>query len=145
MRKLATILSVFGFIAFAGLAHADDKTEKSVKTDTSTTLGGQKKTTKVEKTKNADGSSTETKTEVVAPKRDEAAKRDEVKRDGDVKRDADANRDVKTRHEVGGAEVTEKSDTSTTLTGKKQTTKTKKVVNPDGSKVETKTTTESAK
>ena len=128
MRTFATILSVFGFIAFAGLAHADEKTEKSVKTESGTTISGQKKTTKTEKVKSADGSSTETKTEVVAPKHDDAAKPGEAKRE-----------EIKP---AGTAAVTEKTETGTTLTGNKKTTKTKKVENPDGSKTETKTTTE---
>jgi hypothetical protein len=132
MRKLATIVSVFGFIAFAGMAHAEDKAaEKSVKTETGTTVSGQKKTTKTEKVKTADGSTTETKTEVVAPKHDDAAKGSDVKR-----------ADAKPVHADGTAEVSEKTETGTTLTGNKKTTKTKKVEGADGSKTETKTTTE---
>jgi hypothetical protein len=131
MRKLATILSVFGFIAFAGMAHAEDKAaEKSVKTESGTTLTGQKKTTKTEKVKTADGSSTETKTEAVAPKHDDAAKH------------ADAKPSDKPARAEGTAEVSEKTETGTTLTGNKKTTKTKKVEGADGSKTETKTTTE---
>jgi len=50
--------------------------------------------------------------------------------------------DVKPARAEGTAEVSEKTETGTTLTGNKKTTKTKKVEGADGSKTETKTTTE---
>lgn len=126
MRNLALVLSAFGFIAFAGVAHAD-KTENSDKTDTSTTLTGKHKTTHVKKSERADGSSVETRTVTTTPK------------DAD-KRDDEA---VRARHDDNmnsdnGAET--KTTEHTTLTGKKETKSTRKVEHPDGSQTETTTT-----
>jgi|KBSMisStaDraftv2_1062788.scaffolds.fasta_scaffold1089720_1 hypothetical protein len=127
MRKLALALSTFGFIAFAGIAHADQKTENSDKTDTSTTLTGKKKTTHVKKVERADGSGIETKTETTMPKNE--VKRDEAT---PVRNDDDANAQVETKEH-------------TTLTGKKQVKTTKKMDNADGSHTETTTTRTEAK
>jgi hypothetical protein len=136
MRKLALILSTFGFIAFAGMARADQKTENTEKTDTTTTLGGKHKTTKTKKVERADGSSVETKTETVTPKTD-ADKRDTTARDNTatpVRHDEAVRADGKT-------DATVKSEEHTTLTGKKEHKTTKKVENADGSHTETTTTT----
>jgi hypothetical protein len=127
MRKLALALGTFGFIAFAGMAHADQKTENLDKSDTSTTLTGKRKTTHVKKVERADGSSMETRSETIRPKNE--VKRDEMNRDEatPVRDDGDANAKVKTEEH-------------TTLTGKKQIKTTKDVKNADGSETETTTT-----
>ncbi len=149
MRKLALIMSTFGFIAFAGLARADQKTENSEKVESGTTLGGKHKTTRTKTVERADGSSVESKTETTRPKteerRDLADRRDVEKRDmqkrdiDESKRDIDENkRDVDTRRDNG---VEEKTEHHTTLTGKKQTKTIKKMDNADGSHTETTTTT----
>ena len=119
MRKLALALGMFGFIAFAGVAHADQKTENSDKTDTSTTLTGKHKSTHVKKVERADGSGIETKTETTRPKNE--VKRDETNRDEatPARDDGDANAKVKTEEH-------------TTLTGKKQIKTTKKMEGADG-------------
>jgi hypothetical protein len=123
MRKLALVLSAFGFIAYSGIAHADDKAETGEKTDVSTTLTGKKKITKTKKTVNADGSTTEMKSETTLPKRDD---------DGNVRRDDNS----------GNSEFSEKSEHKTTLGGKKQTKTTRKVEGADGRESEsTRTTT----
>jgi hypothetical protein len=146
MRKLALILSTFGFIAFAGMARADQKTENSDKTDTSTTLTGKQKTTRVKKVERADGSGVETKTETTRPKND-AAKNDAAK--NDVRRDDatpvrnDERADVERKDSDSGAQV--KTEEHTTLGGKKQVKTTKKVDNADGSHTETTTTRTEAK
>ncbi|MCA1663096.1 MAG: hypothetical protein LC659_02275, partial [Myxococcales bacterium] len=62
MRNLALVFGAVGFITFAGMAHADQKTENTDKTDTSTTLTGKQKTTHVKRVERADGSGVETKT-----------------------------------------------------------------------------------
>jgi hypothetical protein len=134
MRNFALVLSAFGFIAFAGMARADQKTENTEKTDSTTTLTGKHKTTKTKKVERADGSSVETKTETVTPKTD-ADKRDV--------RDSDA---TPVRHDEavrsdGKADATVKSEEHTTLSGKKERKTTKKVDNADGSHTETTTTT----
>ncbi len=126
MRKLALVLSAFGFIAFAGVARADQKSENTDKTDTSTTMTGKRKTTHTKKIERADGSGVETTTETTMPK--SADKRDD--------RDATAvRRDENKDH---GAET--KTEEHTTLGGKKQLKTTKKVDNGDGSQTETTTT-----
>jgi len=135
MRNLALVLSAFGFIAFAGMARADQKTENTDKTDTSTTLSGKHKTTRTKRVERADGSSVETKTETTRPK--DADKRDDngataVRHDDDTAVRHDNARDD------NGAEV--KTSEHTTLTGKKEMKTTKKVKNPDGSETETTTT-----
>lgn len=139
MRKLALIMSTFGFVAFAGMARADQKTENSVKTESGTTLGGKHKTTKTKTVENADGSSTEVKTETTRPKaedRKDVADRDA---DRDTRNVRDENRrDSDVRHDNG---VEEKTSHHTTLTGKKQSKTVKKVDNADGSHTETTTTT----
>ena len=141
MRNLALVLSAFGFIAFAGMARADQKTENSDKTDTSTTLSGKHKTTRTKRVERADGSSVETKTETTRPK--DADKRDDnsataVRHDDDTAvRHDNARRDDNVRDD-NGAEV--KTSEHTTLTGKKEMKTTKKVKNPDGSETETTTT-----
>ncbi len=126
MRNLALVLSAFGFIAFAGVARADQKTESTQKTDTSTTLSGKHKKTHVQKTERADGSSVETKTETTMPK-------DTDKRDDEA---------VRARHDDNNAETGADTKTTehTTLSGKKEMKTTKKVDNPDGSHTETTTT-----
>ena len=135
MRKLALVFSALGFIAFAGVARADQKTENTDKTDTSTTLTGKKKTTHTKRVERADGSAVETKTETTRPK-------NEVRHDSDatvVRHD-----DGTVRHDDGtvdhnnGAEV--KTTEHTTLSGKKQIKTTKKMDNADGSHTETTTT-----
>jgi len=137
MKKLALILSAFGLVAFAGVSRADDvKSERSNKTETGTTISGKKKVTKTEKVTTPDGVTTETKSETVMPKAEEhkdiAEQRDVEKRDVE-KRDTDEGATVKTEHH-------------TTLTGKKETKKTKKVENADGSETTTtKTVTEPKK
>lgn len=154
MRKLALIMSTFGFIAFAGMARADQKTESTDKTESGTTLGGKHKTTRKKTVERADGSSTETKVETTRPKADDrndvADRRDTDKRDvrsdddkRDVRnvRDDDTKRDVE-RHDNG---LEQKTEHHTTLTGKKQTKTTKKVDNADGSQTETTTTTTEGK
>ena len=125
MRNLALVLSTFGFIAFAGVARADHKTENTDKTDSSTTLTGKHKVTRDKKMERADGSSFETKVETTRPKN--ADKRDD-------------DRALPARHDDGdnGAEV--KTHEHTTLTGKKETKSTRKVQHPDGSQTETTTT-----
>jgi len=140
MRKLALVFGALGFIAFAGVARADQKTENTEKTDTSTTLSGKQKTTHTKRVERADGSAVETKTETTRPKND--VKRDEAKRD-DIRRDDNSATAV--RHDEradadhdNGAEV--KTSEHTTLTGKKQFKTTKKVDNADGSHTETTTT-----
>jgi hypothetical protein len=140
MRKLALVFGALGFIAFAGVARADHKSENSEKTDTSTTLTGKQKTTHTKRVERADGSAVETKTETTRPKND--VKRDEAKRD-DVRRDDNSATVV--RHDDraaadhdNGAEV--KTSEHTTLSGKKQLKTTKKVDNADGSHTETTTT-----
>lgn len=136
MRKIALILSAFGFVAFAGAARADQKTEHSEKTETSTTLTGKQKTTKTKKIERADGSTTEVKTETVTPKTD---KREVVeKRAGDRPVVTEKREVTPVRHD---SEASEKTEQHTTLTGKKQTKSTKKIENADGSRVETTTTT----
>lgn len=125
MKKLALILSALGLVAFAGVSRADDvKSENSVKTETGTTLTGKKRVTKTEKVINPDGTTTETRSETVMPKKEE-------RKDIAEKRTSDEGATVKTEHH-------------TTLTGKKETKKTKKVENADGSETTTttKTTTE---
>jgi hypothetical protein len=124
MRKLALVLSAFGFIAYSGIAHADDtnKAENAEKTDVSTTLSGKKKVTKTKKVMNADGSTTEVKSETTLPKRND---------DGTARRD-DANRDT---------ELDQKTEHKTTLGGKKQIKSTKKVQGSDGSETDTTRTT----
>jgi hypothetical protein len=129
MRKLALILSAFGFIAFAGLARADQKTENTEKTDTSTTLTGKQKTTKTKKIERADGTTTESKVETTRPKTD-ADKRDTT---------ATPVRNDEAKPEVKNNET--KTEEKTTLTGKKQIKTTKKVDNADGSHTESTTTT----
>ena len=124
MRTLALALSTFGFIAFAGMARADQKTENTEKTDSSTTLTGKKKTTHVKKVERADGSSIETKSETTRPK-------DAVKRDDDV---------TPARHEDADSNEQVKTEEHTTLGGKKQVKTIKKVDNADGSHTETTTT-----
>lgn len=136
MRNLALVLSAFGFIAFAGIAHADQKSENTEKTDTSTTLSGKHKTTHTKKSERADGSSVETKTVTTSPKdvdkRDEMNTRDEAdKRDDSMRARHDENND-------NGVES--KTTEHTTLTGKKEMKTTKKVQHPDGSETETTTT-----
>jgi hypothetical protein len=131
MRKLALALSTFGFIAFAGIAHADQKTENSDKTDTSTTLTGKKKTTHVKKIERADGSGIETKTETTIPK-------------NDVKRDENRDEAMPVRNDDNGKAQVETKE-HTTLTGKKQIKTTKKMDNADGSHTETTTTRTEAK
>ena len=136
MRKLALILSTFGFVAFAGMARADQKTENTEKTDTSTTLTGKQKTTHTKKVERADGSSVETKTETTRPKSD--VKRDEVRRDDTMPVRHDERVDADCRDNDTGAQV--KTEEHTTLTGKKQVKTTKKMDNADGSHTETTTT-----
>jgi hypothetical protein len=125
MRKLALVLSAFGFIAYAGIAHADDvnKSENIDKSDVSTTMTGKKKVTKHKKMMNADGSSTEVKSETTLPKRND---------DGTV-RDSDDNN--------GTTELNEKTEHKTTLGGKKQIKSTKKFEGADGRESETTRTT----
>jgi hypothetical protein len=132
MRKLALIMTAFGFVAFAGVARADhEKTENSVKTETGNTLGGKRKSATDKTVERADGSKVETKTETVYPKADD---RDTMERRDIDKRDE---RDVKSvRDENGNTE--EKVEHKTTLTGKKQTKTVKK--NADGSETTTTTT-----
>src|SRR6476620_10904537 len=131
MRKLALILSTFGFIAFAGMARADQKTENTEKTDTSTTLSGKQKTTHTKKIERADGSSVETKSETIRPK-------NEVKRDDAMPVRHDERVDADRKVDDTGTQV--KTEEHTTLTGKKQVKTTKKVDNADGSHTETTTT-----
>jgi len=120
MRKLALVVGAFGLLSFAGIARADhQKTENSEKTETSTTLGGKHKTTRDKKIERADGSSVETKSETTRPK---ASDRDAV--DTDKRDDMDSN--VKT-------------ESKTTLTGKRKTTRSYDA--PDGTHTETTTTT----
>ncbi len=150
MRKLALIMASFGFIAFAGMARADQKSENTEKTESGTTLGGKHKTTKTRTVEHADGSSTETKVETTRPKENkkDVADRRDVRDDN--KRDVrtDDNRDVRdadkrdVRTDNG---VEEKTEHHTTLTGKKQTKSVKKVDNADGSHTETTTTTTEGK
>jgi hypothetical protein len=145
MRNLALVFGALGFITFAGVARADQKSENTEKTDTSTTLTGKQKTTHVKRIERADGSAVETKTETTRPKNDvkrDEAKRDEAKRD-EVRRDDNSATEVRhdDRADVNhdnGAEV--KTTEHTTLTGKKQLKTTKKVDNADGSHTETTTT-----
>ena len=124
MRKLALVLSAFGLVAFAGVARADQKSENTEKTDSSTTLTGKHKVTHTKKVERADGSGVETKVETTSPK--DADKRDD--------------RAAPARHDHGdnGADV--ETTEHTTLTGKKQVKTTKKVDHPDGSQTETTTT-----
>ncbi len=128
MRKLALTLSALGFIAFAGIAHADQKTENTEKTDSSTTLGGKHKTTRTRKIERADGSTVDQKVETTTPKdvdkRDDIDRRDDT---GNVRHDEKMGADEKVEHH-------------TTLTGKKETKTTKKYQKPDGSEVESTTT-----
>jgi hypothetical protein len=134
MRNLALVLSAFGFIAFAGMARADQKTENTEKTDTSTTLSGKHKVTHTKRMERADGSSVETKTETTRPK--DADKRyDDT---ADVRHDDARRDDVRRNDNDNGAEV--KTTEHTTLTGKKEMKTTKKVNHPDGSETETTTT-----
>lgn len=131
MRKMALTLGALGFIAFAGLANADEKstsTENSVKTESGTTISGKHKNVKTKKMVNADGTTTETKSETIAPKSD---KRDVETRDNGV---APARSDDKSN-------VDEKTEEHTTLTGKKQMKSTKKAERSDGTTTETTTTT----
>jgi hypothetical protein len=123
MRKLALVLSAFGFMAYAGIAHADDtnKAENTDKTDVSHTLSGKKKITKTKKTANADGSTTEMKSETTLPKQND---------DGTTRRD-----------ENGTSESNEKTEQKTTLGGKKQTKQVKDVKGADGRETETTRTT----
>jgi hypothetical protein len=141
MRKLALILSTFGFVAFAGMARADQKTENTEKTDTSTTLTGKQKTTHTKKVERADGSAVETKTETTRPKSD--VKRDEVRRDDTMPARHEERVDADRRDNDTGAQV--KTEEHTTLTGKKQVKTTKKIDNADGSHTETTTTRTEAK
>jgi hypothetical protein len=124
MRKLALTLSALGFVAFAGIANADQKTENIEKTDTGTTITGKHKATRTHKMENADGSGVETKTETVTPKNVDRAD----------------DRDTRAVRDDGNAQVTEKTEHHTTITGKKQVKSTKKVENADGSQTETTTT-----
>jgi hypothetical protein len=118
MRKLALTLSALGLLAFTGVARADQKTENSDKTDSTTTLGGKHKTTRIKKVVRSDGSSFENKVETTTPK------------DAD-KRDINEGKD----------EMNEKTEHRSTLTGKEETTTTKKVEKPDGTQIESTTTT----
>ena len=129
MRKLALTLSAFGLLAFAGVARADQKTENTEKTDSSTTLTGKHKTTHTKKVERADGSGVETTTETTRPK-------------NEVRRDDDATA-VRNDEDNGKAEV--KTSEHTTLTGKKQIKTVKKMHNADGSDTETTTTRTEAK
>jgi hypothetical protein len=131
MRKLALMFGALGFIAFSGLGNADEKTvktEDTVKTESGTTIGGKHKVVKTRKTVAADGTTTDSKTEVVTPKSE--------------KRDVDNNAVKPVRDDKNvNSEVSEKTEEHTTLTGKKQIKSTKKVEKPDGTQVESTTTT----
>jgi cytoskeletal protein RodZ len=135
MRKLALMFGALGFIAFTGLANADEKTtENSVKTESSTTIGGKHKTVKTKKVVAADGTTTESKTEVVTPKTEKSEK------------PVDSAKPVRNDDKTRTSEVSEKTEDKTTLTGKHQIKTTKKVEKPDGTTVESTTTkTEPAK
>jgi hypothetical protein len=124
MRKLALTLSAFGFIAFAGLAHADDKTnENTEKTESSKTLTGKRKITHEKKVTGADGTTTEMNSETTLPKQDDNAAADRS----------------------GSSSASEKTEQKTTLGGKRQLKTSKKVDNADGTSSEsTRTTTEGA-
>ena len=124
MKTLALALSAFGLVALGGVARADQKTQNTEKTDSSTTLGGKHKITRDKKVERADGSSMETRVETTTPK------------DAD-KRDADR---ATARHEDGDNGVNVKTSEHTTLTGKKQMKTTRKVEHPDGSETDTTTT-----
>lgn len=132
MRKLALAVGAFGLLSFAGVARADQKTENTEKTDTTTTLTGKQKTTHTKKIERADGSSIETKSETTRPKNDrDAERRDD--RATNVRHD-----DAVADHDNDRVKV--KTEEHTTLTGKKQLKTTKQVDNPDGSHTETTTT-----
>jgi hypothetical protein len=135
MRKLALVFTAFGFIAFAGVAHADDqKTENTQKSDTSTTLTGKRKVTHSKKMVAPDGTTTETKSETTMPKNEDKRMDDRAER-----RDSDT---MPARHEDnnGQDQVQEKTEHHTTLTGKKQLKTTKKLDRADGTSTETTTT-----
>lgn len=125
MRKLALTLSALGLLAFSGAARADQKTENSEKTDSTTTLTGKHKTTRTKSIERADGSGVETKVETTTPK--EADKRDN---------DAEP-----ARRDDQKSDVTEKTERHTTLGGKQQVKTTKKMEKADGTQAETTTTT----
>jgi hypothetical protein len=123
MRKLALVLSAFGFIAYSGIAHADDKAENTEKTDVSHTLTGKKKITKTKKSVSPDGTTTEMKSETTLPKSDEQG----VRRDD---------------NNSGSNEANEKVESKTTLGGKRQIKSTKEFKGADGRESEsTRTTT----
>ena len=132
MRKIALATAALGFIALAGIASADEKvsTENSVKSESGTTITGKHKNIRTKKVVNADGTTTETKSETIAPKNE---KRDMETRDNGV---ANTRGDDENK-----AQVNEKTEEHTTLTGKKQMKSTKKVERPDGTTTETTTTT----
>ncbi len=129
MRKLALVLSAFGFIAYSGIAHADDKAENTEKSDVSHTLTGKKKISKSKKSVSPDGTTTEMKSETTLPKSEEQG----------VRRDEQG---VRRDDTTGSSEASEKVESKTTLGGKRQIKSTKEFKGADGRESEsTRTTT----